>query len=215
MSQYPTTRISLLMRVRNHEDHQAWSDFVTLYRPVLYRFGRRRGLQPADSQDLAQSVLAAVAEKIGDWNPDENRARFRTWLSRVALNQAITMYRRNQANRSTQGVGGSGILTQLNQHADSTETHSEELLAEYQREVFRHAARKVRQEFEESTWQAFWLTSVDGVSVSDAAQSLGRSIGSVYTARSRVIGRIQQVVQQIQADDDTLSPSSLIPGDTQ
>jgi RNA polymerase sigma-70 factor (ECF subfamily) len=61
MSAFPTTRISLLMRVRDHGDRQAWTDFVTLYRPVSYRFARRRGLQEADAQDLTQSVLTAVA----------------------------------------------------------------------------------------------------------------------------------------------------------
>lgn len=207
MSEYPTTRISLLMRVRDPQDHQAWSDFVTLYRPVLYRFARRRGFQSADAHDLAQTVLTTVAGKIGDWEPDEQRARFRTWLSRVAQNQAISMFRRSQTQRA-QAAGGSGMVAQLNELADPVDADSDAIIAEYRREIFRYAARIVREEFEETTWQAFWLTSVEMVQVADAAKSLGRSCGSIYTSRSRVIRRLQEVVQRFVDEDETLTPLS-------
>ena len=33
----PTTRASLLLRLCDSEDHEAWVEFVTLYEPVIYR----------------------------------------------------------------------------------------------------------------------------------------------------------------------------------
>jgi RNA polymerase sigma-70 factor (ECF subfamily) len=56
-------------------------------------------------------------------------------------------------------------------------------------------ARKVRAEFEEATWQAFWMTAVEGASVEEAASSLGRSAGAIYTARSRIIRRLQELAR--------------------
>jgi DNA-directed RNA polymerase specialized sigma24 family protein len=53
-------------------------ELAALYRLALYRFARGQGLQEADSQDLAQNVLAAVADRIAKWRPDKNQARFRT-----------------------------------------------------------------------------------------------------------------------------------------
>ena len=85
MSDSPTTRISLLLRIRDTANAAAWEEFAGLYWPVVYRFARRRGLNEHDAQDLAQNVLAAVAERVGDWKPDEGRARFRTWLTRIAV----------------------------------------------------------------------------------------------------------------------------------
>jgi DNA-directed RNA polymerase specialized sigma24 family protein len=61
MSGPQTTRTTLLLRVRDAGDRQAWSDFVDLYSPVIYRFGRRHGLQDADAADLVQEVLRSVA----------------------------------------------------------------------------------------------------------------------------------------------------------
>ena len=65
---------------------------------------------------------------------------------------------------------------------------------EYQQEVFRWAARRVRQQFEEDTWRAFWLTGVDGESIKEVAKLLGKTPGAVRIARCRVLARIKQEV---------------------
>lgn len=189
MSDFPTTRVSLLLRLRDRANQAAWDEFAAVYRPVIYRFARKRGLQEADAQDLVQNVLAAVAERIGDWEPNEDRARFRSWLCRVASNQTITMYRKRKPDA---GRGGTTALAVL----ASQEADASDLELNYRREVFRLMARKAKAEFGESTWQAFWLTAVEGVSVKEAAQSLGRTVGSIYTARSRVMHRLQQLVTE-------------------
>jgi DNA-directed RNA polymerase specialized sigma24 family protein len=58
------TRPSLLARVRDGQDADAWSTFVTLYAPVVYRYVRRRGLQDAEAADLTQEVMVEVARAI-------------------------------------------------------------------------------------------------------------------------------------------------------
>ncbi|HUY92253.1 MAG TPA: sigma-70 family RNA polymerase sigma factor [Pirellulales bacterium] len=189
----PTTRLSLIVRLRDTANQAAWEEFTSIYRPAIYRFARKRGLQHADAQDLAQHVMSAVAERIADWRPDNNRARFRTWLSRVASNQAITMYRRRKPDAAR---GGTTAVAVLNEQEDP----AIDLELNYRREAFRAIARKVRAEFEEATWQAFWMTAVEGVSVDKAARSLGRSAGAIYTARSRIIRRLQELADSDAAE---------------
>lgn len=201
MPEFPTTRIGLLMQVRDPANHTAWEEFANLYRPVIYRFARQRGLQEADAEDLAQNVLAAVADQISEWEPSDHRARFRTWLSRVAMNQTITMFRRRKTDAAR---GGTTAVVVLQNHQDEATG----LELNYRREVFRAVARRVRSEFEEATWQAFWLTAVDGVSIKDTATSLGRSVGSVYTARSRVIRRLQELVRKLDEDSPNWTADS-------
>jgi len=41
MSSIPTTRASLLLRLVDAQDHEAWMEFVTLYEPVVYRLLRQ------------------------------------------------------------------------------------------------------------------------------------------------------------------------------
>ncbi len=60
MAELPETRESLLLKLRDPADAAAWERFVSVYRPAVYRFARRCGLQHADADDLAQQVVAAV-----------------------------------------------------------------------------------------------------------------------------------------------------------
>ena len=71
---------------------------------------------------------------------------------------------------------------------------------EYKRQTFRWAAERVRGEFEDNTWRAFWLTSVEGEPIKRAAGALGISAGAVYVARSRVMSRLRQTVQRLEDD---------------
>ena len=70
---------------------------------------------------------------------------------------------------------------------------------EYRREVFQWAARRVRQEFSETTWQAFWLTAVESLSAEEVGGRLGRNRGSIYAARSRVMRRLLREIEDFES----------------
>src|SRR4051794_28075980 len=83
MEQPPATRASLLVRLRDPQDGEAWRQFVQLYASVVYGFARRRGLQDADAADLMQDVFRAVSAAIGRLDYDPQRGSFRSWLYTV------------------------------------------------------------------------------------------------------------------------------------
>jgi RNA polymerase sigma-70 factor (ECF subfamily) len=198
MSQAPETRLSLLIRLKDRADQQAWQEFVEIYGPLIRRLAARQGLQAADADDLTQQVFAAVARSIDRWEVDPARARFRTWLQRIAHNLLVNMLTRGPRER---GSGDTCVQELLELRPASEDAHLQFLRAQYQREVFRWAARRVRGEFQPATWQAFWETAVRGREISDVARELGKSIGSIYAARSRVIRRMQETIGQWQAEE--------------
>lgn len=192
MSQPPETRPSLLIRVRDASDHQAWYEFTEIYRPVIYRLARARGMQHADAEDLAQQVLLAVANSIGRWEENSRRARFRTWLRRVANNAIINALTRGVPDRAE---GGSDRLIE---QPVPEGPDSDLLRIEYRREVFRWAARQIRGEFQTATWDAFWLTAVEGCDVNEVARTLEKSRGAVYAAKSRVMRRLREKIKEFE-----------------
>lgn len=188
----PETNLSLLMRICDHHDREAWEQFAGIYRPAIVRFAKQRGLQVADAEDLAQQVLISVSRSIESWQPDSNRARFRTWLNRVCHNAVINALSRVKPDRAS---GNTQVMTLLEQ---SDEGGSEQLTIEIRREVFRFAAQEIEHEFQASTWQAFWRTAVDELSVDEVANQLQKSVGSIYAARSRVMRRLREKVEELQ-----------------
>ena len=70
------------------------------------------------------------------------------------------------------------------------------------RQLFREAAQRAREEFEESIFRAFWRTAVEEATIEAAAKQLGKSTGAVYAARSRVLKRLRELVQELECDFD-------------
>ena len=191
MSYIPETRHSLIARLKDPGDQQAWEEFVEIYRPVVYRVAIHSGIQPADAQDVCQTVMVSVSQAVERWEPDSTRAKFRTWLNRIAVNATVNLVTRRKPDK---GTGDTKSLERLAQQPDFEGPSSRLVQLEYRRECFRIAARQIQPEFELKTWQAFWLTAVDGLSANSAAKQLGRKTGSVYTARCRVMKRLQDRV---------------------
>ena len=201
----PETRHSLLVRIRDQEDRTAWDEFTVIYRPLIVRLARTKGLQEADAEDLAQRVLLAVSGAIERWEPD-GRARFRTWLKRIADNAILNALSRTKPDR---GSGHENIQQLLNEHPDRETNDSALLQLEYRREIFQFAAKQVRAEFTETTWQAFWMTAVEAKSAEEVGRLLGRNRGSIYAAKSRVMRRLIQKVEEYTGEQkpETEGPS--------
>ncbi len=197
MSSAPETRPSLLIRVRNPADQAAWEDFVEIYRPVILRLALRKGMQAADAEDIAQEVLTVLAKAVEQWVYDPKRAKFRTWLHRVANNAILNGLSRGRPDRAAGGPAPQAAIVQK----QSREGPDSDLLRlEYRREVFRWAARQVRKEFRPDTWNAFWLTAVEGRPAEAVAKELAKDAGAVYTARSRVMQRIREKVSDYEEE---------------
>src|SRR2546423_13542864 len=96
MAQTPTTPASLLFRLRDSQDHEAWVEFVSLYEPVAYRLLRRHGLQDADAREVMQDLFLAVSRNIDRWDPAKERGSFRGWLRRGARNLVIHWFKQPQ-----------------------------------------------------------------------------------------------------------------------
>lgn len=194
----PETSQSLIFRLRNPVDAEAWQEFAEIYRPVILRIASSKGLQSADAEDLAQKVLISILGAIKRWDP-AGKAKFRTWLKRVTENailNAITRVKPDQA------IGSVEEQTLLDKHPERNGPDSELLKIELRREIFRWAARRIRSEFSDTTWQAFWLTAVESRPADEVGQLLGRNRGSIYAARSRVMKRLIQKTKEFETIEE-------------
>jgi RNA polymerase sigma-70 factor (ECF subfamily) len=196
MDETPATRCTLIFKLRDRADTEAWSEFVELYEPLVYRLARRRGLQDADARDLAQEVFRAVAQSVDRWDPA--RGGFRPWLARIARNLLINFLTRQREPRAS-GATSMQDLLEACPAADPAATALFE--AEYRRHLFERAADDVRKDVAIATWHAFWQTAVEGRPPVDVAAELHATVGAVYVARSRVLARIKRRVNELSGDD--------------
>ncbi|SIO43439.1 RNA polymerase sigma-70 factor, ECF subfamily [Singulisphaera sp. GP187] len=196
MDTAPTTRPSLLIRLRDPADECAWAEFVDIYGPLLQRLARGRGLQHADAEDLAQEVFRVVAAAIEGGRYDPSRGSFRGWLFRIAHN--LTLKSLVARGRQPRGSGDTGVLNFLEEQPAPAPEDSAQFEAAYRRRMLEWAARKVRGEFSELAWHAFLATGVEARPAADVARELGIKVGSVYNLKCRVMARLRREIEQVQ-----------------
>src|SRR5262245_42731490 len=171
MTEPPQTRPSLLVRLRNAQDNDAWRQFVELYAPLLYRYARRHRLQDADAADLTQEVLRAVAGSIGRLDYDPRQGPFRGWLFTLAHHKLCDFFTRRRRQQT-----GSGDLSVQERLHELPAPQADEWNHDDERRLFRRAAEQARTEFTETTWQAFWQSAVEGRAGAAVAAALQISV---------------------------------------
>jgi RNA polymerase sigma factor (sigma-70 family) len=198
MEESPTTRPSLLARLQNPDDGRAWTEFTEIYTPLVRRVALRKGLQDADAADLTQEVFCAVARAIERRIFDPARGSFRGWLFRIARNLVVNFLIARQ--RHPRGSGDSDMIRFLEAQPAADCDDSALFDAEYRRRLLHWAAERVRGEFSELAWQAFWQAGVEGKAAREVADALGTTVGTVYHYKSRIMARLRQVIGQVEGE---------------
>jgi RNA polymerase sigma-70 factor (ECF subfamily) len=189
------TSPTLLGRLRQDPtDQGAWGQFVNHYGPRIYGWCRQRGLQDADAQDVAQTVLVKLAVKMRDFAYDPSRS-FRGWLKTLTQNACFDFLEgRKQPGR---GSGDAQILALL----DTVEARRDlvQLLEEaFDHELLEEAIARVQLRVEPRTWDAFRLTALEGLPGAAAAERLEMKVATVFVAKSSVQKMLAEEVRRLE-----------------
>ena len=192
----PETRATLLVRLRNSEDSDAWRQFVQIYEPLIRRVASKFGMQSVDAEELTQDVLMAVMRKVEGFQMTGQPGAFRKWLATVARNTAITQLRKSSKHAKNFDASDLDGLVRI---ADkSNEMFEAQFEHEERMELFRWAAGQVRAACDAKTWDAFWRTTVLQQTIEQVAAELSLSVGQVYVARCRTLARLRELVEPFQ-----------------
>lgn len=182
------TSLSLLARIRQ-DDSSAWKELVSLYTPLVDFWCRRHAVPESDIQDLRQEVFFAVSRSINRFQPSGNSGSFRAWLWSITRHKMVDWLRCQ--SRSAQAVGGSSALQLVQNLPEEIDEQDHSERCQFN-ELIHRAMEQTRAEFEPKSWQAFWRTTVDGLSVAQVAEDLSISMATVRQHRSRILRRLRQ-----------------------
>ena len=101
-------------------------------------------------------------------------------------------------SRHPRGTGDTEIKKVLDNHPTTSDEQEAAWDEDYEQRLFHWTADQIRQEFKEHTWQAFWKTAVDGQETKQVAEMLSMSLGAVYVAKSRVLARFKEQIDQLE-----------------
>lgn len=196
------TSSTLLLRLRDLDDEEAWSEFLERYTPRIFQWCRRYNLQESDASDVTQEVLRKLLRAMRSFEYDPSRGSFRGWLKTVT-NNAIRDFV-GTLKGPARGSGDTMVLRNLAaiQDPDALNELARAIEAEAEQELLREAESRVKLRVQAHTWQAYELTAKQSKKPAEAAEEVGMPVSEVYVARSRVIKMLRQEVERLGGNDD-------------
>lgn len=185
------TSIDLLneMKAGNSD---SWRNFVHIYTPLIYSWCRKANLQESDAADVTQDVLRAVVSGFEGLQFGEADNSFRGWLWTITRHELGRHFKKNHQTPDARGGSTANeFLTQIPDWINDTVCPSDE---QAEGEVVRRAAELVKNDFDNRTWQAFWLSTVDDMQTNEIVEKLGMTPGAIRQAKFRVLRRLREYV---------------------
>lgn len=183
-----TTRGSLLVRLRDRSDDQAWRDFRTLYAPLLYRYARARGLGREDAEEVRDQCLEVVAREMPDFEYDKQKGGFQNWLRRIAGNKVIDLLRKRRER-----IADTKQIRAVRDPGPSPEELWEQ---NWHHEHLKFCVERIRDSVSEINYRAFQMLLFEDRSVKEVCTRLGITPNQVYKGRNRILQRVRRMMAE-------------------
>jgi RNA polymerase sigma-70 factor (ECF subfamily) len=175
-------------------DRDAFSALVCSHLGTLYCLVRRITRNREDAEDAVQDAILKAFENLPQF---QRRARFSTWISRIAINEGLMKLRRR---RLTDPAPGNNVLEpeELSPRAPSTEQYGMNPEALYAwREIeglMLHAAGSLLPMYH----AVFYLTQVKGCTNEEAAKQLAVSVSTIKSRLHRARKQLRERMNWIE-----------------
>lgn len=195
------TSSTLLLRLRDLSDEEAWAEFLERYTPRIFQWCRRYNLQESDASDVTQEVLGKLLKAMRSFQYDPAKGSFRGWLKTVTNNAIRDFVGTLKAPH--RGSGDTVVLRNLSaiQDPDALAALARTIEAEAEHELLMEAEIRVKLRVQPHTWSAYELTAKQERKPADVAEEIGMPVSEVYVARSRVIKMLRQEVERLNGSD--------------
>jgi RNA polymerase sigma-70 factor (ECF subfamily) len=169
-------------------DASAVRHLVTINNQRLFRAGWSILKNRQEAEDVLQSCYAKALAAIHTF---EGRSSLTTWLTRIAINEALAR-KRAQARRlkHLEAKGVQVLETYREQLAKGSQAPNPEV--EAAREQLRSILERAIADLPDNFRTVFVLHEIEGVSVEEAAQALEIPTGTVKTRLMRARRKLQQ-----------------------
>jgi RNA polymerase sigma-70 factor (ECF subfamily) len=190
-----TTHTTLLVRLAEGSDQQAWREFDKRYGDLIRSTASRRGLQSADCDEVLQEVLLGLSKAMPGFQYDPAKGKFRSYLKTFVDRAIARRFRQNQT-RARQSN-----MDEVPAEPPSGEAPDRVWEEEWQCYHLRLAMRSIEGEFGNLHRAAFESYVLDARSAAETARLLGLSVENVYQIKSRILKRLTELIEaQVQEE---------------
>ena len=190
------TRSTLLVRLKDLEDQEAWHDFFEAYWKLIFNFARKAGLNEADAEDVVQETVRAVARRMPEFEYNRRHGSFRSWLLTITRRRVTDLFRRAERR------GGKSTITvepdELAEHASQQNDLEQLWNDEWAQWLSANALEQVKQKVSPRQYQLFYAYVIREWEVAAVMETFGASRDQVYQTKHRVGKVFDQIVRELE-----------------
>ena len=197
---YLPTRLSLLSRLKEWDDHESWRDFFDTYGRLIYGLAVKSGLAHSEAEDVVQETLLAVAKEMPGFNYDPARGSFKGWLLQITRWRIADQFRKRQPGQQqpTRSQPDRATAT-IERVADSNAVDLDALWeSEWQQNLLEAAITRVKKRVDPKQFQIFDCYVRKEWPAQKVADTLRVSVGQVYLARHRVGALLRKEIKALE-----------------
>jgi RNA polymerase sigma factor (sigma-70 family) len=202
----PSTSPTLLKLLAGPKNEAAWERFVRRYQPLIQRRCRTAGLNAEEADEVVARVQLRLVTALHNFHYDPARS-FRGWLATVVRNVVRNYWRERKRHTDVRGSGDDAVQEQLENVAipDPIARLADELDVTLQHDLrlVQRVLARVRERVEPATWQAYWLTAIEGRAGKEAARQLGLTVAQVFVYKGRVSRMLREEGRRLQSGGPT------------
>ncbi len=192
------TRASLLERLKDLNDQEGWKAFFDTYWRLIYKAGRRAGLNDAEAQDAVQDTLMCVCKSMPTFEYDKGGS-FKAWLLQLTTWRVVDQIRKRmrQLELQDEQSRGSRKTDTVGKIPDPAAPLEAAWDQEWEDNIIHVALERVKRKVDGKQYQIFALHLMKGWPVARISRALKINPGRVYLAKHRVSKLIQKEVMSL------------------
>ncbi|MDR3234739.1 MAG: RNA polymerase sigma factor [Planctomycetaceae bacterium] len=182
----------LLAEYRYNKNREAFSQLVIRYESELYNYLYRYLGNSANAEDVFQTAFIRIIEHIDTFSEGK---RFRPWMYQVAVNCAkdfLTQRKRFSVVSIDDDYGQGGEAVTIAETIEGREQQpAENVVSEDEAQRVRQAVAKLPEEMR----QALYLVYFQGLTYSEAAESLGIVKGTMPSRLKNAVAKLNYILK--------------------
>lgn len=197
IDEFIPTRQSLLSRLRDWDDQENWRTFFETYGRFIYGIARRAGLGDAESQDVVQETLLAVARQMPGFKYNPEVGSFKGWLRQITRRRIADHWRDRPAEDR---MGQFPVpLDSAPEIPDSAGFSFDDVWEEeWRNHLLQTALQRVKRLVHPRQFQMFDLYVRQQWPLKTVTGTLGVSSAQVYMAKMRISRMLKAEVRRLQ-----------------
>lgn len=174
------TRLTLIQRAQDPDDHSAWDDFVNFYKCFIEMILNKSRVSLNDADDLVQEILLKVWKGLPNYEYRKNKTKFRSWLS-ILIRNTIINHSEKRKRKDSGKVEIEAAETSVLSQSDIESVIAEEWVGH----LTSLALNNLKKSFSTKAITTFEL-SLKGKTAKEISKAINVTEDSVLVLRSRV-----------------------------